>query len=376
MSDWRVFVAETLTGQIMADVVPTEPPAFERALNGAGSWSVNVLIGDRANSSVDFHTYTRFGRYSWVIAHDTHIVQAGPITTYSFADESGVLSASGANLLALFDRRVLRNPNGHSYIAHPSEDVHYTGLSLRGIAAAMLRDNMTQPGYALPLDVPDLEAGQAERRYYGYELATVGERLKQISEVRGGPEYDCEPHFVSDANRVAWRLQLGRPRLGDADTVATWDYGSALGRVDVDVDGSQSPTARVWSKGDGSERELRTGFASDDRDHATQGYPPLDYVDSEHASVTDQATLEDYADKYLTQFAYASETWSCSVRIDGAAGRAPQLGMWSLGDAPTFFVDGHPWLPDGGYRRRITGYSDDGPNHVALTVEADDETQL
>ncbi len=337
---------------------------------------MDVLIGERANSSVDFHIYTRFGRYSWVICHDEHIVQAGPVTTYSFSDESGVLTASGANLMTLFDRRVLRNPAGHSYIAHPSEDLHYTGLSLRGILAQTLRDNMTQPGYELPLDVPEPETGQAERHYYGYDLATVGERLQQLTEVRNGPEYDAEPYFVTDANRIRWRLHIGTPRLGDPTTSATWDYGSALGRVDVDVDGSQAPTARVWSRGDGSERELRTGFASDNRDHAGQGYPPLDYVDTEHTSVTEQRTLEDYADEYLSRLAAASETWSCSVRIDGAAGRAPQLGMWSLGDAPVFFLDNHPWLPDGGYRRRIVGYSDDGPNHVALSVDDSPETQL
>ncbi len=376
MSGWRVLVAETLSGRIMADVVPAEVPSFQRAVNDAGEWSVDVLIGERANSAVDFHVYTESGKYSWIIAYGEHIVQAGPVWTYSFADETGMLSVSGSNLVSIFDKRVLRNPNGHSYIAHPSEDLHYTGMSLRGILTAMVRDNMAQPGHGLPLDLPDVEAGNAERHYYGYDLATVGERIGQLSEVQNGPEYDARPYFVPGENRVRWHLDIGSPLLGDPKTVATWDYGGALGRIDIDVDGSQAPTARVWVKGDGSERELRTGFASDDRELAGQGYPPLDYVDSEHTSVTEQPTLESYADRYLADYRYPSEEWTVSVRIDGAAGLAPALPMWALGDAPVFFVDNHPWLPDGGYRRRILGYSDDGAEHVALTLDETPLTEL
>ena len=39
------------------------------------------------------------------------------------------------------------------------------------------------------------------------------------------------------------------------------------------------------------------------------------------------------------------------------AWRSPGLGNWRSA-TPTFYVSGHPWLPDGGYRRRITGYAD------------------
>ncbi|QYN19016.1 hypothetical protein [Amycolatopsis sp. DSM 110486] len=32
-----------------------------------------------------------------------------------------------------------------------------------------------------------------------------------------------------------------------------------------------------------------------------------------------------------------------------------KLSGWALGDAPVFGVSGHPWIPDGQYRRRILG---------------------
>lgn len=381
--NWRVLVAETLTGQILADVVPKTMPTFTRALTDTGAWGVDVLIGAFANSTVDFHAYTRPGKYSWIIAHGNYIVQAGPVTTYQFDDATSTLSVSGSGLLGVFDHRVVRNPVGSANdpvaaIVNESEDLTYAGLSLPGIAAALIRDNLTQPGFALPLEVPEPGQGQAERTYYGYELATVWDRVSTLAEVIGGPELDCEPYFVPGENQIAWRLHLGAPLLGDQNTTAVWDYGGALGSINIDVNGADTPAARVWVKGDGSEREMLTGFA-EDTSLTAGGYPPVDYVDGDHTSVTEQDTLEGYADHDLADRRWASESWACSVRVDGMAGdteASPQLGSWSLGDAPTFYVDNHPWLPDGGYRRRITGYGDDGADHVALTLAETAETGL
>lgn len=381
--NWRVLVAETLTGRIMADVVPNKEPSYTRALTNIGEWGVEVPIGAAVNSTVDFHTWTQTGKYSWIIAYGDYIVQAGPVTTYQFDDASTTLSVSGAGLLSVFDHRVLRNPRGSendpvAAIVNESEDLHYTGLSLRGIAAALVRDNMAQPGFMLPLDVEEPETGKAERRYYGYDLATVWDRLDDLSKVINGPELDCEPYFVPGENRIRWRLHIGAPLLGDQNTAAVWDYGGALGSINVDVDGTDAPAYRVWVKGDGSEREMLTGFAYE---HTVleAGFPPVDYVDGDHTSVTEQNTLEDYADQDLADRHSPTESWSCSVRIDGLAGQvtqSPPLGTWALGDAPTFYVSDHPWLPDGGYRRRITGYSNDGADHAALTLAETALTEL
>lgn len=380
--NWRVLVAETLTGQILADVVPSAEPSYTRALTNTGEWGVDVPIGASVNSTVDFHTWTQAGKYTWIIAYGDYIVQAGPVTTYQFDDASAMLSVSGAGLLSVFDHRVVRNPRGSendpvAAIVNESEDLHYTGLSLRGIAAALIRDNMAQPGFALPLDVEEPEAGEAERHYYGYELATVWDRIDNLSKVRGGPELDCEPYFVPGENRIHWRLHIGAPLLGDQDTAAVWDYGGALGSINVDVDGTDTPAYRVWVKGDGSEREMLTGFAYDNT-VLEAGFPPVDYVDGDHTSVTEQDTLEGYAEKDLERLSSAVETWTCDVRITGpgAVEYAPALTSWQLGDAPLFALAGHPWLPDGSYRRRVLGYANSTASSVKLTLAETPETVL
>ncbi len=229
-----------------------------------------------------------------------------------------------------------------------------------------------QSGYGLPIDLPAPEAGTNTRSYYGYDLARVWDRLDDLAKVIDGPELDFWPYLVPGENKLRWQMLIGSPLLGDQQSAAVWDYGGALSTIDVDVNGSVSPCTRVWVKGSGSERGLMTGFA-EDTTLVGLGFPPTDYVDGDHTSVVEQSTLESYADADLAQFSSPTETWKCSVRIDGATGTgievSPALGNWSLGDAPTFGVSGHPWLADGQYRRRVLSFSNQDEASVQLDLQ-------
>lgn len=385
MPEWRVFIAETLSGQIMADVAPTQAPTFTRKLNEKGSLTVRVYVGSDPNASVDFHTYTRPGRYSWAVLHGSYVVQAGPVWTYKFDDTTRELEVTCGGLFSIFERRVTRNPNGSATdpvpaIVNPSEDLTYTGLSLRGIMRQLVADNLAQSYYDLPsLILPDTEEGTHERTYNGYDLKSIADNMTDLAGVINGPEFDFAPELSPDGASLQWRLNIGSPLLGDQESNAVWDFGTERAPVDsitLDVDGSAAPCSRVWVKGTGSERALLTGFA-EDLTWQQQGYPATDYVNGDHTSASVQQTLEDYADAYLDEFSTPTEKWSCTVRIDasGAAGEyAPKLGNWALGDAPTFAVSGHPWLADGHYRRRVLGYSNSGTNTVELELSEEPES--
>ncbi|PKW15917.1 hypothetical protein [Saccharopolyspora spinosa] len=372
MSDWRVMVAETVTGTVMADVTPRDVPSFSRKLTDKGSWTVNVVPDDPANATLDFHAFTDAGRFSWIVLYGTVVVQAGPTWTYSFDESTRTLSVSGTGIQGLFARRVLRNPLGHTAIVDPSEDLMISDKTLRGIAREIVAANLAQPGYGLPLDLPAPEHGDATRNYFAYDLATVWDRLDELTKVQGGPELDFFPYLVPGENKVRWQLLIGAPLLGDQNSAAVWDSGAALTGIDLDVNGSASPCTRVWAKGSGSDRALLTGFA-EDAALVGLGFPPTDYVDGDHTSVIEQATLESYARADLAAFSRPTETWSCVVRIDGTNTSrfevTPALGNWSLGDAPMLGVSGHPWISDGHYRRRILGYGNNDASSIKIDLQ-------
>lgn len=368
-SQWRVLVAETLTGDIIADIVPRDLPAFTRAITDKGAWTVNVIPHDRHNQHLDLHALTDVGRYSWVVAYGNYICQAGPVTTYQYDENTHNLSVSGTGLQGLFARRVVRNVNGgNTAITHTSQDLSYTNLTLASVARNLVEENMKQEFYELPLDLPAVQTGTNERTYQGYDLATVWDRLEELADVIDGPEIDFWPAFQGLQNKVRWHMITGNPLLGDQESAAVWDYGGALTAIDVDVNGSASPCMRVWSKGSGSEREMKVGFYKDHTLTAL-GFPPTDYVDSEHTSATTVAVLDGHARIAQQEFAYPVETWTCSVRIDNGQDLSPSLGSWQLGDAPQYGVSGHPWLADGMYRRRILGFSNDTESQVKLDLK-------
>lgn len=374
MATWRVLIAQTTTGTILADITPRDQPSFSRKLTDKGSWTVNVIPEDPANSSVDFHAYTDAGKYSWIVLCDDYICQAGPVWTYQYDENTRNLSVSGTGIQGIFDRRVLRNPTGTlTNIVHVNNDLTLSSLSLRGIARGIINANLTQTGYGLPIDLPASEAGTNTRRYFGYDLATVWDRLDELSKVISGPELDFRPYLVSAGNAIRWELLIGSPKLGNLTSSDVWDYGSALGQIDVDVNGSASPCMRAWAKGSGTERTMLAGYAADDT-LIGFGYPPTDFVDTEHTSVVVKATLDGHASADLAKLSGPTETWKCTVRVDGVTVNgvsvSPKLGAWSLGDAPLFGVSGHPWISNGQYRRRIIGFSDDTESTVSLQLES------
>ncbi len=382
---WRVLIAETLSGEIRADVAYTGDFTFERTLCEKGSLAVSVYV-DGPNAQVDLHTYTRPGKYSWILVYGTVIVQAGPVWSYQFNDADRTLQVTCGGMFSLFSRRVTRNPAGSAddpvkAIVNESEDLAYTGLSLRGIMSRLVSDNLAQLDYGMPsIHVPEPEAGEAERNYPAYNLKMLADNMTDLAGVIGGPEFDFAPEFTEHGTHVRWNLKIGNPLLGDQESTNVWDYGTEgapIGTIDVDVDGSDSPITRVWVKGDGTERDLKTGFA-EDLSRVHEGYPGTDFVDGDHTSVTEQQTLEDYADKDLELLSAATEAWTCEVRIagPGAVEYAPALSNWQLGEAPLFAIANHPWLPDGSYRRRVLGYSNASDSSVSLKLAETPETVL
>lgn len=371
--DWRVAVAETLTGNIVADVTPSSFPTFERKISDKGSLSVPVFVDNKQNKATDLHAYTEAGRYSWLLAYGSTIVQAGPVASYTYTDSTGVLSVSCSNLFSLFSRRVTRNAGGHTAIVDPSNDLTYANMTLRGILAQLVSDNMAQQYFALPVVLADVgEPGSVSTTYFGYDLKWISDNITDLTTQTGGPEFDFAPEYVPGQNRIQWRLNVGAPLLGDQASTETWFYGGAVYAIDDDNNGSASPCTRAWTKGAGSQRALLTGFYEDNT-AATQGYPPGDYVDTTHTSETVQTALDGYAQAAQQAYVQPFDTWTPYVRVDGRSPRtgvptAPALGQWALGDEPLFTISGHRWITDGSYQRRIIGYQNQDAYAVKLEI--------
>lgn len=364
---YRLFVASTRTGQIVADMPWVGIPRWEYRLNTAGGLTVTVPLD--AIDKTDLDDLCTPWRWTWGWAWGSHILQAGPVVTDRYTDQAGppTVDVGCGGLWNLLQRRVLVNAawaEGQD-VASPIADVVLTNRTLRQIAKDLVSGDLARTGHTLPVAFPaDDAASTHERTYPGYDLAMVGERLQQLTQVIDGPEVEFRPRYTDSTQRaMEWEMRIGSPRLGQLGSPHAWDYGRALTHVDHDRDGSQQ-TLGHFERGNGMERGLLSAYQDDKTLLNINQYPwpDLESVGTSSTSDTDVANLQSKADGYLATHSRPVVTWSATVRMDGTNGqggttRSPSLDVVRAGDNANFVLRGHRRIPDGTYQRRILGAS-------------------
>lgn len=369
---YRLFVASLRTGDIVADIPFVGSPRWEHGLNIAGGLTPTVPLG--AISKADFDDLCTPWRWAWGLSWGGHVLQCGPVVTDRFNDTEGPPTADVGigGLFHLFStKRVLVNPawTEGANVADPIADTVLTALTLRTIAKRLVQNDLTRVGHDLPIVLPaDDAASTHERTYPGYDLAMVGERLLQLTQVIDGPEIEFRPQFADSTQRaIEWEMRIGNPRLGQLGYPHAWDYGQALANVDYDRDGS-SMTMAHFERGNGMERGLLTGYQDDKTlvNLASYPWPELETVGGSSTSTVDPEVLQAKADGYVATYARPVVTWSATVRMDGTNGqggvtRSPSVDLVSAGDNCTFRMRSHRRILDGTYQRRIVRVSN-GPS--------------
>lgn len=375
---YRLFAASTVTGQIVADVPFVGVPRWDYRLNTSGSLTVSVPLD--AISAAELDELTTPWRWSWGLAWGEHILQAGPVVTDRYTDQEGppVVEVGCGGLWHLLHRWLLVNSawaEGQN-VADPAADVVLTNRTLRQIGRDLVAGNLARPGHSVPIVLPATDpASTHERNYPGYDLAMVGERLQQLTQVINGPEVELRPRFTNtDHTAIEWEMRAGSPRLGQLGYPHVWDYGKALTHVDHDRDGS-TQTFGHFERGNGMERTLLSAYQDDKTliNLASYPWPDLESVGMSSTSDTDPVSLQAKADGQVATNARPIITWSATVRIDGTNGqgsttRSPSIDIVRAGDNASFVLNGHRRIPDGTYQRRILGIASGSNLHTAELV--------
>lgn len=372
---FNAFIFETTTGRIVLRDLPyVGEPSYSREVNREGSLSFKVVVGDfSVPPTLSLRALFAPWRFSVGIAWDDYIIQAGPIITSQFDDMSTVITVTCGGLWRLLNRRQIVNP---AYPLAPTTavalldlspstaDITYTA-SLHTIAKKLVQDSCSRSGFALPIDFPADIAGAATRTYPLYDLASVGQRLSELTQVDGGPDVDFAPFFdLTNPGYVRWAMRIGNPMLSQTGQDVTWDYGTGLRSISTDSDGSQMVTG-VFVKGNGTEEASLIAYQRSTALTAL-GWPATELVDT-RSSILQAATLQGHADADVSLYKNPVELWDAVVRVD----TLPDLGSYSPGDFARFNIQEHRWISPGVYRQRILGYTNGGQvNEVKLILQA------
>lgn len=379
----RVFAFETRTGRVAAEVPYVGTPRWSFGLNVAGSWSVTVKLGGDGMDKDTLSGVADPWRFSWAIAQGSKIWQAGPAISESY-DDGFTTTISGAGIWKfLTDKRLLINParTTRELIAGTDADIAFgttsqtdegvtippenQNLSLHSIARRIVEIMIAGTGYALggnlPIVLPSSIAGISERWYPGYDLASPGQRLAELTQVIDGPEIEFRPEWVDPLTKqaVQWRMRIGNSRLGNLGFPHAWDYGKSLVKMGFQNNGT-SRCNIDFERGNGMNRDLITGAYYEVPNPLDNADPLLERAGSEHTDATDGATLWAWSNAFVLANKRPVPELSATVRIagddgDGYATRSPELGTVDVGDNAVFRLTDHPRLPDGGYVCRIVG---------------------
>lgn len=351
-ADYRRLDAQ-ITGGMWpgADVYPSEE-TFPRAV--VTRW----VPGPKPRR--DIKAATEPTRTFMAVLADDRVVAAGPIWTQDWDQDNGTLELKALGLASLWDHRLVLNHlvNMQQAGAVAASSLSYSGLSLGTIAKRLVQEAQAHTGGTVPVVFPDDEAGTNDRTYPGYELATVGQRLSELSEVEGGPEMEFQPRLTADRTGVEWVMRVGttaEPQLAQAGLdwmVDTSVPRGNLGGLSVNVDAS-AVANRAFAKGSGSDEATLISRPGTDPAQWAAGYPLLESASS-YSSVIEQATIDAHAAGDVEANNRPWQTWRLKVPVDGRVGTARPGDWWKVRVG-----EDHVFLDAGLYRSRMASMSGD-----------------
>ena len=368
---FRVFIGNMVTGQITADL-PAASQSWGMRLNAAGPLDLTTRALSEELRASDLRNLTAPKKNYLAVAYGNTILEAGPIWKRDYSARTGVLKLGGEGLWSILDKVKALNwaqiADG-TPVANSVLDI--TGLSLGSIARELVRlsifGNPYNPG--LPIVLPDLEAGTQERHPKGYELPDLGDLLRKLTEVDGGPDIAFRPRYnAADPTRIEWVMTHGStadPLLYQGGADWMWDGAvdeSGVSDIGVKEDGS-GMADRVWQPGAGSEVDMMIATAQDLDLIQFAGYPWTE-ADAASKDVKDPVILQGHADYAMAVDRRPVETWDLTVRAD----TSPMLGQYAPGDFAKITVPrNNPMIESGVHRVRLMAIDGDNTHTVALT---------
>lgn len=242
---------------------------------------------------------------AWVNADGSeNWLAGGPIWTQKLTRSTGMVTIGAAGLESYFDHRMVLPvlAAGQSPAAVKS---YWQARQLGLIAKRLVQQSRTWVGGDLPIAFPSDatlggEAVTHERTYPGYELGRIGQRLRQLADVEGGPEIQFAPRRV-DAQHLDWEMRIGTTatgmlltQTGPAHIIDDTVPESMIVDVDRAIDGSGIATD-VYAGGQGQGEGRPIARATSDF-LLDRGYPRLEIEKASTDNVSTMSTLQTHAD--------------------------------------------------------------------------------
>lgn len=266
---------------------------------------------------------------------------------------------------------VRENVFGKSYGGTTNDTISYNNMSLRGIAADIIRKcTREKPSGVLPIDTQyDGEAGNHQRTYYGYNVSNnaADKLLNEITNVQDGIEMRFVPY--KKGNNIRLRFEAGTDGEhelvnSNAKRTLTW-FSNGRGLIEELKVSNIGPSMRVYGTGAGQDDSTLCHLAQDLSLCQTRDpWPIIESVVSD-TSWDNMDLLRRHSEGTLESSKYPLCQMKGSVHINDFEDQF--MGMVWPGDLIDIDIRDHPSLPDGIYTTRILRMEGDSTDKVSLT---------
>lgn len=389
----RYIIGDLRTGRRILDLPVLKGP-WDDKLDTAETIRVTVDLQDPDVQALGLrNTATPTKAFLGAVEGDT-IKACGPIWTKHYNRDDSTMELGAKGLMSIFDHRLILpllaanldvgqwtipDPSDNTKtIPNPALTTQYNGIWWGTMAKRLVQQCLSWTGGNIPIVFQADEIdGVADhtKTYLGADFKPVGEALRQLSELDGGPEINFQPRFTSDMLGVEWVMQTGTVAqpLIFGQSVPQWNLtvgASPISNFQIDEDGT-GMASLSWATGGRQADDVLVSRAYDST-LVDRGFPLMEVLDSSHSTVVLQSTLDKYARQNLQNARAPEETWSFDVQaypVDEDGNPAgPQVNSYNVGDFCEIVIApydpeagvGDPYIIEGGtFRRRIVGISGD-----------------
>ncbi|MFI9387779.1 hypothetical protein [Kutzneria sp. NPDC052558] len=364
------LVADLVTNRILAEV-PLTTVRYGKKLGGTGQLSATLNLGDPRVQAEDPADLTTPAKRVVYVLRDDEPVWGGLVWTRRYDSANQRISLGCGDFWSYYDhRKVLPrlDPSKYgdpAYVAHV-DPVDLEEMDQNEIARQLIAVAARHDGGDIGV-IPDATNSGiiTSRAYFGYQNVSVGDALRKLSQVAGGPDMYFDVGPLDAAGRPSRRLRLGDPGLGQQGSPHVWEFGGNMVGYTWPSDGTRMAT-RVFADGSGFDLDLRMAVAEDVGRYA-QGWALLE-AEHGYSTVSDPAELRAHAvaDQQAARLPVATPT--LVVRGD----RPPSIAGVGVGDDARVIIKDLFHAKGIDTRMRIVaidvGVGDNGEDTVTLTM--------
>ncbi|TAK89380.1 MAG: hypothetical protein EPO06_12015 [Burkholderiaceae bacterium] len=266
MADWSYLVAD-LRSNVILDALELTGVKLTKRLSTADTFTATLPevtgLSPRGNPA-DLTTPARLAYYA---LRDGSPFMGAVLWTSSYTSSSRSVSLGGAGWDSYFDHRYVlpllpSSPTLDQIAAlqttfGPTTDLNEVARQLVALAQAHTGGN-------IGIQVDPANSGTARAMaYYGYSLTSVGDALRELSGMPGGPDFRFDVSPVLDSHgRPVRVLVLGSPTIEQDGAPHVFEYPGNVLDYTWPRDGTRM-TDRAFATGEGSETGAVIAVAAD-----------------------------------------------------------------------------------------------------------------